>query len=375
MASSEAIQAVRNAFGDSAVSYFEREADEPARAVLERSVSEFELAQGIVELDLGAQPALDLGGAETNGFSVAAPVTEATEDAVRALLMDDREKGGATACFVTHRFFDVERSEQMNRPVIGYTPGVIASAYLPSRQEPNSCQVALLDRAGSRIVLSEDVERLKALESGPAVLDRDLPRREDRLSAYGDRLVAVDPNGEKVYFETKVEDRFDEPGIGIGGFRGTTYEVVDLTEVVPGDKSAKDLAPLPPDAPQLLRGGGTFVRDGYRIPGALMGTTPPTITWVEGSSGQQGYGPQGGSVIGFGGCSHYNTRDECVNCCNGNQTAGVATVVGAGLTCLAAAWAFPLLVAACGFATGVGIGIFIVGGDACRRNCNAQVRW
>src|SRR3954453_10658874 len=102
MTSSEAIQAVRNTFGDSAVSYFEREADEPARAVLERSASEFRLAQGIVELDLGAQPALDLGGAETNGLSVAAPVTDATANALRALLMDDGETGAATACFVTH---------------------------------------------------------------------------------------------------------------------------------------------------------------------------------------------------------------------------------------------------------------------------------
>jgi hypothetical protein len=263
----------------------------------------------------------------------------------------------------------------MNRPVIGYTPGVIASAYLPSAEKPNSCQVALLDRAGSQVVLSEDAERLKALKSGPAVLDRTLPSREDRLSAYGDRLVAVDPNGQKVYFETKVEDRFEEPGIGIGGFRGTSYEVVDLTEVVPGDKSAKDLAPLPPEALQVLRGGGTFVRDGYRIPGTLRGERPPTVTWSEGSSGQQGYAPQGGTSLGFGGCSHFNTRDNCVSCCNDIQTAGVAAVAAAGITCAIASWAFPPGLVACGLATGIGMGIFIVNGDACRRNCNAQVVW
>jgi hypothetical protein len=212
-------------------------------------------------------------------------------------------------------------------------------------------------------------------ELRPDSADRTLPSREDRLSAYGDRLVAVDPNGQKVYFETKVEDRFEEPGIGIGGFRGTSYEVVDLTEVVPGDKSAKDLAPLPPEALQVLRGGGTFVRDGYRIPGTLRGERPPTVTWSEGSSGQQGYAPQGGTSLGFGGCSHFNTRDNCVSCCNDIQTAGVAAVAAAGITCAIASWAFPPGLVACGLATGIGMGIFIVNGDACRRNCNAQVVW
>jgi hypothetical protein len=373
MFSDEAVQAVTRTFGDNTMSYLGREADDAARAMLESSASSFGVSGQPFVLELGAQTPLDLGGGrETNSFGVLAPVSEATEAAVGAVLLGDQDGAGVAAHFVTNRFFDVDRSRQMKRPVIGYSSGVLATTFLPSRLEPSSCQVAVLDRAGSREEFAEDLAVIRATATGPAGLDKLLPSRDDRISAYADRIVGLSPSGEKVYLGFKVEDRWDAADVAYGGFQGTTYEAVQLTDATPGDETARDLGPRPPTGPELLLLDG-FETDDYEIPGTTREAIP-TI-YYEGSSGQTGYGPASRTVIGFGGCSHYNTRDECVTCCNGNQAAGMATALGAFFACFPTFAAWPPCLVACTIAAGVAEGVFLVGGHICRDNCNARVNW
>jgi hypothetical protein len=361
------LPAVNESLGSSVSSYLHREARGPARELLEEQASSFRIGDQPAEFEVRDGPALDLGGSHSNHWAGAAMVPEDARDAIAAAVNGETPEGFGPA-FLTHRFLDVDLSQDVGRPVIGISSGVIAAAYVPSAENPQKASVSTLDRQGAREILAEGLDRLQeAAADSAAQLNKMIPPRDDRLEGHLDRLVGYSGR-DKVYVSFAVEDQWQDADREFGGFRTVDYRAVTPLDVTDGDPSINDARNPWFSVPGIDR-ALSFEWQGYLFPGTKH--RPPTGGGVEEIMGSGGYGPPGPpgiSIPGFGSCTSYRDRDECKNCCLAIQLEIQAVASGAMIACALAS--FGLGTGICVFLGGVAMGYSIVAGAECQDNCN-----
>jgi hypothetical protein len=107
----------------------------------------------------------------------------------------------------------------------------------------------------------------------------------------------------------------------------------------------------------------------------ISGTVTITITRVEGSGGEIGYGPAQIAPPGYGSCTHYNSRDDCKSCCVSVSSIAVTSIIGAGVAChVAASICIPCHVA-CALVEAAALIVIGMAGNDCQRNCERRVTW
>jgi hypothetical protein len=387
-------EAIIKSYGEWALGYLEPIGEKGQEFISNCALHLHEFLPNLPTWQPTEKEALEIGGEATNELVLTSPATY-DNGAWRELLAPHSstptEGANIDASLLVNRFFDPMLSEAVGAPMVGTTEALV---FRISSTDPATYSIVLIPSTGEprEIAFYQDIEP-------PTGGAPNLPQLEPnvRIRAYPNYLVCRQDD-KKVYapIEQSVPTEQVNSRGDLGWLRYSTVTLGDPVAARPTDTNSREsstglywdqvfASPTidlrkdapdeggfdPPEKPKYraTTSGGALVV----VAGAAR--QPEAIIYHEGGLGQSGFGPEGLAFPGYGGCTHFNVRDTCYECCNGVMTTGISIVIGAGVACHAASSICIPCHIACGIVEGVAIGALIYGQGQCRRNCERAVSW
>lgn len=393
-----ATETVISTYGEAAEGFL-FEAGPRSAAEFQNNVSRLSRAIDLPSWVTNATRPVPLGGDVPNDLVLSAPVQltdrRAWEDLLGTASSVTVEADRVTATLTTQRRLDIAASRAVGAPVVAQSEGLVILVHSPEPREEVSALV--VDADGIREIANFTI-------NAPRGRIR-FPDRRRRYKAYPDALVGWQEN-RKMYFPVETRDELQSSALGdlampvtFGGGRRPALTLGSPVGDAPKDRDegeserdrASFRAPLTASLMRRDEGGWDGPDEAPDPPPSSPATTntytsgSTVFTGVagiigiernEGGSGQTGWGPQSGSAPSYGSCTHYNSRDECKNCCLTVMTWGLGIVVAAGIACHSASgfWCLPCHFA-CGFIEGAAATILVLANKDCQNNCEKSVSW
>jgi hypothetical protein len=393
---------VRRTIGRKGASYLDRKVTSPKVVdyLTERAGSFGERCEGgsseipTLELSLADKPKmspLDGGGFATNDLRLLSAVDlEGSPDLTDYLsgkVGHEVTTENADCVFSTTRFFAAATSRANAAYFIGITDSVVALVRDgPLEDEQTTQDAYLIDCSGIEHLHKA---RVGQAPSSPAkVIDKSdhIPARGSLTNAYFNHLVGYFEDGSKAYFpfdpselqNVSLEKRsFEYEGVRVAQYQKVPVDLREVTRTPPPDAISDSPNDVTDTFEDALDEGQLFVCCPDIVTAAAGGevtiTCPPDCVPPPGPSGPDvRHGdPAYFSFADFR-CSR-DTRDECENCCQTFQVAGIGTGSALAMVCIpncaGALFGAPICIFFCGVAAGIIIGSSLALGARCRENC------
>jgi len=292
--------------------------------------------------------------------------------------------GNVSGAFLTQRVLHVGASKVIGAPVWQYTEGfvMIVHSTLPATD------------ASVLTVGSDGIKEILSLTGTNWLTETYKEPTERRLVAYPDDLVTW-YKADKVYSPVtshnptnaaQLDDMFGATFLGQAHWEALTLGDWGYDRPVDDEKNPKALTGVaemlpqqdpewPDSGPPPPKGPARGVYEDPATGVVMQGVEAPIGITMEGNTGQVGFGPESGSSLSYGSCTHYTAADSCKGCCTSIMTTGLSGVLGAGIACHTVSSVCIPCHIVCGVVETALTLVLVLGNETCQKNCEAPVSW